>query len=76
MLSITGRMSRNEREAGEAALIFEFACGPLAIVVQFRVAAEFPVLGCGEFRLELGQGVLLGRSGFRLRFQFGFRLRF
>ena len=34
-----------QRQVGVAELFFEFAGGPLAVVVQFRVAAEFAVLG-------------------------------
>jgi len=71
-----GQKIAHERETRIAALILKFPSGPFAKVVQFGAAAEFAILGRGEFGLEFFQGFILCRRSFGLWFRLGFRLRY
>ena len=47
-----------QAQVGVAEPLFQFAGGPLAVVVQFGVAAEFAVLGGFQFGAELLQSIV------------------
>ncbi len=63
-----GQQISQQSEVGVAQPLVQFAGGPLAAIVQFRMAAELAVLGSLQFAAKLGHRI--GHGGPRLGLRF------